>query len=247
MHIRKKAVGCRERTMENHRDLAEVRSNLYGLLSSVYIYIPDEKTFSINWESAANLLGYPHEGTGEPLKEIEKGLKSVRDSVSKDEIPLSKSIISLQKDWTRLLRGVDKEGPLPPYESVYRTGRLQEKPAQKVYRLFSRMGIHVPDQWRQPLDYIGVELDFMRLLCQKEQEPLEKRRSDLVHEIVNVENSFLENHLCLWIFNFCGEMVKHAHEDFYRGIARLTMGLVKYDRIWTSHLLRMTHSGRGER
>jgi hypothetical protein len=34
---------------------------------------------------------------------------------------------------------------------------------------------------------------------------------------------------------------EHAHEDYYRGIARLTIGLVAYDRAW---LYSFAHSSR---
>lgn len=227
---------------ETYRDLAVHRSNLYGLLSSVYIQIPDGKTLTTDWKPAYKLLRFPIKGGEEFQKEIENGLSLVKGYVSRKDLHLEKSLIDLSKDWTRLFRGVDIKGPLPPYESVYRTGRLQEKPSQEIHRLLVKRGIRIPEQWHQPPDYIGVELDFMRLLCIREQEAWEKRRLDPVHEVLGEENSFLENHLSLWISNFCEKMIEQAREDFFKGIARLTTGLVGYDQVWIHHLINLIHS-----
>jgi TorA maturation chaperone TorD len=218
--------------MKNHRGLAEYRSNLYALLASVYIQIPGSETLSLHWESARKLLGFPQRGAEKSLKEIEEGLRLIKDYVSKKNLSGEETPVNLSKDWTRLVRGVDIKGPLPPYESLYRTGRLQEKPAQEIYRLFSKMGIRVPEEWHQPSDYIGVELDFMHLLCEKERRAREKMEMDALREVMEVERSFIEDHLGQWVPLFCEKMLEHAHEDYYRGIARLTIGLVEYDRAW---------------
>jgi TorA maturation chaperone TorD len=213
--------------MKNPRDLAEYRSNLYTILSSIYIQIPEKKTLFINWEPAYKLLEFPQRGAEKSLKEIEEGLRLIRDYVSRKNLSEEETLVNLSKDWTRLLRGVDIKGPLPPYESLYRAGRLQEKPAQEIYRLFSKMGIRVPEEWHQPSDYIGVELDFMHLLCEKE-----RREVGALGEVMEVERAFIEDHLGQWVPLFCEKMLQHANEDYYRGIARLTIGLVAYDRAW---------------
>jgi TorA maturation chaperone TorD len=226
--------------MKNPRDLAEYRSNLYTILSSIYIQIPEKKTLFINWEPAYKLLGFPHKGAEKSLKEIEEGLRLIRDYVSRKNLSEEETLVNLTKDWTRLFRGVDIKGPLPPYESLYRAGRLQEKPAQEIYRLFSKMGIRVPEEWHQPLDYIGVELDFMHLLCTREQESWEKNQLSSVHEVAKIENSFIKNHPGLWFPIFSETMIEQAKEDFFRGIGQLTKGLIGYDLIWTSNLFRLT-------
>jgi TorA maturation chaperone TorD len=222
--------------MKNYRDLAEYRSNLYALLSSIYIQIPERKTLSIHWEPALKLHGFPQKGVEKSLQEIEEGLRLIKDYISRENLSCEEHLVNLSKEWTRLFRGVDiKKGPLPPYESLYRTGRLQEKPAQEINRLFSRMGIRVPEEWHQPPDYVGVELDFMHLLCEKEQRAREKMEMDALREVMEVERSFIEDHLWQWVPLFCEKMLEHAHEDYYRGIARLTIGLVAYDRAWLFH------------
>jgi TorA maturation chaperone TorD len=232
--------------MRNYRDLPECRSNLYALLSSVYIQIPGKKTLFLDWEPALKLIRFPQKGAEKYLQEVEEGLRFIKYYVSRENISCEDALVNLSKDWTHLFRGVDVKGPLPPYESLYRTGRLQKKPAQEINHLFSKMGIQVPEDWHQPSDYIGVELDFMRLLCAKEREGWEEDRLDSVLKITKIEKSFLENHLSLWIPIFCKKMIKQTKEDFYKGIARLTQGLIEYDQTWISYLLRLIQDeGRG--
>jgi TorA maturation chaperone TorD len=95
------------------------------------------------------------------------------------------------------------------------------------------MGICVPDEWHQPQDYIGVELDFMRLLCSREFEACEKQEKESIVEVVKAEKSFIEHHLGAWASNFCEKMGEQAREEYYRGIAKLTIGLIEYDRVYT--------------
>jgi len=95
----------------------------------------------------------------------------------------------------------------------------------------------VPEEWRQPPDYIGVELDFMRLLCERERQEREEKETDALRHILEIENSFLEEHLALWVPVFCEKMFQQAHEDYYRGVARLTAGLVAYDGTYVKTIL----------
>ena len=227
--------------MKNYQTISEWRANLYGLLSSVYIQIPRQETITLNLEPALHLLRSSSEGTEEALQEIKRGVGLVKAYASGEDPLSEKSITDLSKDWTRLFRGVGKDGPLPPYESLYRAERLQKRPVQEINRLFSKMGVRVPEEWHQPPDYIGVELDFMRLFCRRELKAWEKEEMGSVLEVIETERSFLENHLGLWIFDFCEKMLAQAREDFYRGVARLTSGLVKHDRIWLLRLFNLIH------
>jgi TorA maturation chaperone TorD len=224
-------------SLEKVRKLAKVRRDLYGLLSSAYLQIPERTLFEINWDPASEILGYPLEGTEKIFQEIQKGLNLVKPYGSKRELTDAQILTSLSRDWTRLFRGVVKDGILPPYESHYRPQRQQKKSAQQINRLFSKMGILVPEEWHQPSDYIGVELDFMRFLCEKEWRLRSEEKREVLGETVEAEKSFLEDHLALWIPIFCKRMAEEAKEKYYLGIAHLTVGLVGFDGLWVPQLL----------
>ena len=215
--------------------LAKCRGDLYSLLSSAYLHIPARETLELGWKPAVDLLSFSQEESKESLQRIEKGLNLVRPYNSAGGVLEEKTLTNLSRDWTHLFRGVEKKGILPPYESLYRTGKLQEKPSREIHRLFSQMGIRVPDEWHQPPDYIGVELDFMRLLCSQELEACENQGPGALGEILHAEHSFLETHLGIWVPQFCEKMFSEAGEDYFRGLAHLTFGLIGYDRIYTKN------------
>jgi len=215
--------------LETLHTLSQIRRDLYSLLSTAYIQLPEKKILELKWEPAVELLGYPQKGSAEALTQIQNGLNLVKSYSSKEGRNDEEILKNISKDWTRLFRGVVRDGILPPYESLYRPERLQKKPAQQINRLFSEMGIQVPEEWHQPSDYIGVELDFMRLLCEREQQEREKMEKDALRQVLEIEKSFLREHLGRWVPLFSEKMTQQAHEDYYRGVARLTAGLVAYD------------------
>ena len=222
---------------ETLHTLSKIRRDLYGLLSSAYIQLPKKTILELKWEPAVELLRYSQKGSEEAFTEIQNGLNLVKSYGSKKGRNDEESLKNISKDWTRLFRGVARDGILPPYESLYRPERHQRKPAQEINRLFSEMGIQVPEEWHQPSDYIGVELDFMRFLCAKEMRLRDDGEPNALREAVEAEISFLQEHLALWVPIFCKRMFQQAHEDYYRGVARLTAGLVAYDGIYVRTIL----------
>jgi TorA maturation chaperone TorD len=223
--------------LETLQTLAKIRRNLYGSLSSVYIQLPEKTILELRWEPAVELLRYPQKGSEEAFTQIQNGLNLVKSCGSEKGRNDEEILKNISKDWTRLFRGVVRDGILPPYESLYRPRRLPKKPAQEINRLFSEMGIQVPEEWHQPSDYIGVELDFMRLLCEREERERENMDRDALRQVLKLESSFLEEHLALWVPLFGERMFLQAHEDYYRGVSRLTTGLVGYDRTYVRIIL----------
>lgn len=222
-------------TVQTKHILAGIRRDFYSFLSSTYIHIPEKKILEFAWGPAVELIEFPQDGSEDSIQHIDKGLKLITSYGSKNGLLDEKVLTDLSRDWTRLFRGVEKEGILPPYESLYRTGKLQEKPSREIHRLFSEMGIRIPDEWHQPPDYVGVELDFMRLLCSRELEAYEKQDAKALSETLHQEQAFVENHLGAWVPQFCEKMFSEAREDYFRGLARLTAGLIAYDRIHTKN------------
>jgi TorA maturation chaperone TorD len=227
----------RQPASETLLSLSKIRKSLYGILSSLYVQLPQKKILELKWDPAVELLRYPQEESEEAFARIQSGLNLVRSYGSEQGRNDEEILKTISKDWTRLFRGVVRDGILPPYESLYRPERLQKKPAQEINRLFSEMGIQVPEEWHQPSDYIGVELDFMRLLCEREEKEREKMERDALREVLKLEDSFLEEHLALWVPLFCEKMFQQAQDDYYRGVSRLTTGLVRYDKTYVRAIL----------
>src|SRR5512134_2443172 len=106
---------------EKYLSIARDRSDLYGLLSSVYIHVPEKMTLALNFaDPASRLLGVVPKEAKVISKSIAEGIRIVSDYLRERHDHPEECLLDLSKDWTRLFRGVDKNGPPPPYESVYR-------------------------------------------------------------------------------------------------------------------------------
>ncbi len=220
-------------TLEEFLHLAEARSKIYGFLSSVYMQIPDRDFVKkLRGKEVSLLLLTLSPDSGLP-EEMENGLEDVKGFImaSKGQ-PLEKVCQSLSVDRTRLLRGIKPEySPPPPYESVYRDGELSlmGKSAVEVHGEYAKAGVGMPDEYKEPPDYIGLELDFMRFLAEREAESWRKEERDKALDCLIKERTFLEEHITKWIPEFCDRVIGLAEFGFYRGIARMTKGFVTDD------------------
>ncbi len=220
-------------TTKDFLRLAQVRSKTYGFLSSAYLQIPERQFVArlISQEISSLCSAFP--ATGGLPGEVEKGLKDIARfvEVSRFRDP-DEVCLSLSADRTRLLRGI-KPGysPPPPYESVYRDGEgnLMGRSAMEVAREYAGDGIAISDECREPPDHIGLELDFMRFLAEKEAECWEQEEPARALTYLDKERHFLREHLALWVSDFCDRVVDMAALDFYRGIARMTRGFIADD------------------
>ena len=209
---------------------ADFRSKLYGLLAGIYNTRPDnhfaEGVLNLGQNDLFSLL----EESGDLPEEAGDGLGLIRKFVAANQgRKIDELCTELAVERTRLLRGV-KPGysPPPPYESVY-VGP-QDSPEMQatvsIRRLYAEEGVGLPEEVRDQPDFIGFELDFMRHLCAKEGEAWKSGDVARAAEYLEKEQSFLKEHLALWVPRFCDVMVKEARLDFYRGIALLTKGFI---------------------
>ena len=82
----------------------------------------------------------------------------------------------LAVDWTRLFRGVNPEyGPPPPFEGLYvKGGTNSPEVLEAVLRCYRENGFSPDPDFQNRPDYIGMELDFLGLLSEREAEALEE-------------------------------------------------------------------------
>jgi TorA maturation chaperone TorD len=131
-------------------------------------------------------------------------------------------------DWTRLFRGISPNyGPTPPYEGVYQGG--QRDPVE-VLRLINAIyhenGVTIGEESPNRPDYIGLELDFLRFLAEREAEAWEQEEEGLAQSYAEKGRAFFQEHLGAWAWKFCDHALEHARTDFYRGFLRLTKGVM---------------------
>lgn len=216
--------------MKRHIEIAEARSQVYGLLSALYLELPSLKllqsVFDAEFERQFSSVASKFEAG-----EMKEGLKLIASFVAAfKEQPREEVLKHVAIDRTRLFRGVSPQySPPAPYESVYRDGRLWGKSTVEVSQTYGRLGVKLPEAWTEPPDFIGIELDLMRLICLSEREAWQTDCAGKALEYLEAGRDFLRKHIAQWVPGFCEEMYNRAELDFYRGIALLTRGFVEYD------------------
>jgi TorA maturation chaperone TorD len=210
--------------------LARARRSIYEMLSAYYLELPDQRMvhniFDPNFDRRLSTVASVF-GTGE----MQEGLRLISNFISSFKNESQKEILRrIAIDRTRLFRGIsEKYSPPPPYESFYREQRLCGETSTEVYRFYSKLGVTLPEEWRESPDYLGIEMDFMRLLCQSEEEAWLKKQPEKALKLLGASMDFLKDHLLKWAPSFLDKMHEMADLDFYRGLAKLTGGFLKYD------------------
>lgn len=216
--------------VEEYVLVAEARRQVYDLLSALYLELPNSKMIQSMFDTEFK-LGLSSAVSNFEADEIKEGLTLIASFITAFKEQSTEEVLKrISIDRTRLLRGVSQQhSPPPPYESVYRDGRLYSESTIEVSQIYCRLGITLPQTWTEPPDYIGIELDFMRLICQGEKEAWQTDSFDKALEHLEVGGDFLKKHILQWVPRFCEEMYNKAELDFYKGIAHFTSGFVAYD------------------
>ena len=139
-------------------------------------------------------------------------------------------LAELAVDRTRILRGTGHAGMLPPYEAIYRRNRESGNSILEVKRFYRKAGILPDETVLESLDYLCVELDFMKQLCLREQEL--RLKGEGFEEVVLLEEEFLRLHLGGWVGEFCRAIAKHALTNFYRAIGHALDAFIRTERQW---------------
>ncbi len=223
-------MASESRQTEEFRELAGFRRDAYGMLSALYLEIPDvefvKRIRNDGFSSRLNAISSAKKLPGEirdGARLMETFLAATR-SLSEEDL---RSKIGV--DWTMLLKGVSKgDGPPPPFEQLY-----NNKPVDFVTQLlpglvdeYTRAGVQVGSPPKARYDYIGMELDFMRFLVEREAEGWQGNRPDDALSQLQLEEGFLTDHAGPWIPRFCETALALARTDFYRGVLQFTKGFL---------------------
>ena len=229
---------------EEFRALAEGRSKLYGFLSSLYLQIPDaDLVNSLLSNQSSQILNILSSGP-ELSNEMTQGLGEMREFIEKaKEISKNKLQEELAVDWTKLFRGVKPGyGPRPPLESIYldsptETGDVMSEIADEYSRAEANLNPRTADR----PDYIGMELDFLRLLTEKEALMWKSGNREYAVRYLRQQKSFLDQHVMRWVPSFCDAASDHTSTSFFKGVIHFTRGYLNLDFESIPHYLEMVN------
>lgn len=213
------------------RTQIQARASSYAFLAWLFLEAPD---FDFVTKLLADDL---HESPGSPTSSspagsrMAEGLQMMRSSLQANSPCTVEDIcFTLAVERTRLLRGVaNGYGPPPPYESLYRSSedRRANTFLVQVAEFFCFAQIDIPAVHADRLDYLGLELDLMRLLCEEELRLLDEGDTEEAEGFARLQHQFLLEHLMTWVPQYCASLSSHSTTGFYRGVAQLLQGFLE--------------------
>lgn len=151
-------------------------------------------------------------------KEIAHGAALMRDFiVQTNSDQVAQLTEKLGVDRTRLYRGVAPGyGPPPPYESVWNGSGQGTAVLQTIAAIYREAGLARSPDATERIDYIGVELDYMREMASREAAAWAAEAHDTAHQSLKKECAFASEHLG-WVLPFVDKALEQAETDFYKG------------------------------
>ena len=128
--------------------------------------------------------------------------------------------MELRKEFTRLFRGIQESyGPRPPYESLYRQCEFPTDITDAVISYFQSGGFDAAEICAEPPDCLASELRLMSLLAFKEHESCQNEDEQQRQYFINLQSEFLQNHLLIWVPEYCQILMEASRIDFYQQLA----------------------------
>lgn len=127
---------------------------------------------------------------------------------------------ALAVDRTKLFRGVDPEGLLPPYESFW--GSKGESGLAATLRAYRAAGFEPSQTNRERQDYLGVELAFLATLAQAEADAAAHGAPDAkASDLRAVRRTFLNDHIIPWLPTYCAAALPYARTPYFQTLLPL--------------------------
>jgi TorA maturation chaperone TorD len=121
-------------------------------------------------------------------------------------------------------------GGTHPYESVQLRGLLCQEPTSQVDLFYKKCGLVIKEDCSIFPDHLGLELEFMGYLADKESSALENNVEKNALDWCNLQKEFFSHHISRWAFNFLQDVDNYAFHPFYKVMARLTMKFLEIEK-----------------
>ena len=130
---------------------------------------------------------------------------------------------------------------LVPYESFYtRDDQMIESGGENpILEIYDVLDFKVDLQEARVVspDHIGVELEFMYVLCDAMKKAFEANDENALHEFLLVQRGFLKDHLLNWAPLYLINMKKESRTPLYHDGAELTLEFILSDYEYINELL----------
>lgn len=212
-------VEMARRERQERATAARMRSNLYGLLATVF-----------RQEVTPDLLQTIR---GPQISEVLSDLGiDLFGGLSTN--PEEERLEALAVEYARLFLGPSRH--ISPHESVHHQredgqwGQLWADSTVEVKRFIETAGFRYDSEFTGMPDHISVELEFMEQVTQREEQAWSEDDKEAPLYCQKIEKKFMEEHLLKWIPGFCDKVAQEAELPFYRDMAVMTKHFMVFER-----------------
>ena len=201
-------------------EMLRQRALIYNLLSKLYLKETDEKLLEL-------LKAFDYAAFDEDT-ELDRGFRMLGKAVNKTS-PFT--LVELARDYARSFfgAGLPRNSGAYPYESVYTSKDhiLMQEARDEVVRCYQDEMLGRSQEFSEPEDHIAFELEFMSKLCEKAADAAAAGDDEMMKSYLSKQKSFFNDHLNVWIPDFCDDLEKLTKEQFYKAAALITRGFLK--------------------
>lgn len=208
-------------------DVATLRQQTYLLFGSLF-YHPDDELLAKIAAAADELCRGDELARCFPFYRRWRTLLGSLAELTFDDLP------KLQEEYVDLFQVATSHEPCPLYESAYldRTGRATGWIVSQVERSYASAGVGLSAVAGGELpDHVGLEMEFMSVLCEREVAGRRDGEGDAVAETLVLERGFLEQHPARWVA-LLADRIRHtaAEDSLYPRLGSATAAFVAHDR-----------------
>ncbi len=204
--------------MHDRQLIYQARQAVYSLLQRLFQTAPDDTL--LHWLQ-----------TEQPFAEFPIPLENATSALEELQATCADNTTSaLQADFRQLYVG---PGPMtaPPWESVYRNEEhlLFDSHTLKVREFYARHGMEFVHKNETPEDTMDIELEFMRILTERQIMALEKGDATAERILVKEQQAFLNQHLLIWAPRFARLTRHKAQTAFYARLVDVLEAFLAWD------------------
>lgn len=217
---------CDPRTTPTPSDelTAEVRAAAYALLANAWRY-PDASSAELFLRSHATDAAWATLDSISGLAPKCRGFRDICDQLSQQT--WSVGLERLREDYVRLF-GHSVRGSCPPYELEYGRGEIIQQTAElaDLSGFYSAFGLQLTAGAFERADHVGVECEFLSVLCAKEAWGEQAGNRDLAETCSDAQRLFLRDHLAKWLPAFAHRVEAADAAGFYGQAASLASAFI---------------------
>jgi Nitrate reductase delta subunit. len=107
---------------------------------------------------------------------------------------------------------------------------MMQDARDEVLKAYRAEGTALIDGYVMPEDHLGIELEFMATLCQRQADAYEEGDQAEAERLEQVQADFFARHIDAWVPELIVDFTRLAKTSYYRDVAAMLSGLLSFER-----------------